>query len=217
MKKFLRHAIITCLGKPFTYGLIGLDVHRKDKLPRKGPAIIAANHNSYLDTLFLMCLFRTGLTHKVRPIAAADHFMTTPLTAWLSRTIGHVVALDRTATASGADVLAEARKALSAGDILLLFPEGTRGDPEQIGQFKAGIARLAQAFPDVPVVPVYLQGTGRVWPRGSKLIVPYQCSAVIGDSFAWNSNGKPSKVAFMKHLKSTIIDLSANAPPQNWL
>lgn len=213
MNVLLRRAIITLIAKPFARVIIGLDVHHRQRLPKTGPAIIAANHNSYLDTLFMVCLFPNGLTRHVRPVAAADHFLTTKLMRWLSHNIGGVVPINRAGGKSGEDVLAGCREALASGDILLLFPEGTRGEAEQMGDFKTGIARLAEQFPDVPIVPVYLQGTGRVWPRDSRVIVPFNCSAIIGEPFKWGGE----KAGFMQRLKSTITTLAADAPPQRWL
>ena len=217
MNVLLRRLIITLIAKPFARGLIGLDVHNAQHLPKKGPAIIAANHNSYLDTLFMVCLFPGGVSRYVRPVAAADHFLTTKLMRWLSHNIGGVVPINRRGAKAREDVLAGCKEALANGDILLLFPEGTRGKAEEMGNFKTGIARLAEQFPDVPIVPVYLQGTGRVWPRGSRLIVPFNCSAIIGAPFSWGQTTESSKPAFMKQLKSTLTDLSSQAPPQRWL
>lgn len=211
MPDWLRRLILVLIARPVARFVIGMDVYGQERLPASGPAIVAANHNSHIDTLLLLCLFPSRTLHLVRPAAAADHFLASPLSAWFSRNIVRIVPVDR--RAPNRDVLAGCRDALAAGSILVIFPEGTRGAAEKMGEFKSGVARLAEAFPDAPVVPVYIQGSGRVLPRGSRLLVPFVCSAIIGEPIAWSGARKD----FMARLRTAIEDLRADAPPLRWL
>ncbi|BDW98381.1 lysophospholipid acyltransferase family protein [Maricaulis maris] len=208
----LRRLVLVCIIRPIAYLVIGFDVRGAENLPRTGPAIIAANHNSHVDTLLLLSLFRSRLLPRIRPVAASDHFLTGGLASWFYLNCVGILPVNRRARGRE-DVLAGCRDALSSGDILLIFPEGTRGEPEQMGALKTGIARLAEAFPDCPVVPVYLQGAGRVLPRGSVIPVPFVCSAVIGDALRW-SGGRDT---FMTGLRDALAALKAEAPPLRWL
>ncbi len=215
MKQVLRQAIQIFIARPIAHLLIGLDVIGKQHLPTKGPAIVAANHNSHIDTLILLSLFSSRVLPNVRPVGAADHFLRTRTLSWISRNIIGMIPIHRKKAGSGEDLLVDCKAALAAGKILVIFPEGTRGEAEEMEGFKTGVARLAEQFPDAPVIPVYIQGAGRVMPRGSKLLVPFNCTAIIGDPIKWG-DAKNDKYTFMKNLRMTIEDLSEDAPPLNW-
>lgn len=212
MVRLFRRFLLICLIRPLAWIVIGVEVHNRSNLPDQGPAIIAANHNSHVDTLLLMCLFPSHLLERVRPVAAADHFFRSPLSAWFATRIVGALPIER-GTRSGRDVLKGCETALANNEILLVFPEGTRGEPEVMGVFKAGIARLAEQFPRAPIIPVYLQGAGRVLPRGARIPVPFTCSVIIGQTIEWCG----SRTAFLDDLRSAIEALRETAPPLRWL
>ena len=95
---------------------------------------------------------------------------------------------------------------------MILFPEGTRGDPDEIQNFKSGIARLADALPNLLIYPVYLHGTAKVLPRGAWLFVPFVCKAFIGSALIKEG----SKQDFLDALRHTLEQLRAASPPLNW-
>jgi 1-acyl-sn-glycerol-3-phosphate acyltransferase len=212
MLQAARRILLALIIRPFAELVIGIDIIGKEKLPTTGPAIIAANHNSHVDTLIMLSLFSTKLLPKVRPVAAADHFLKTPLSTWFSTQLVGIIPVNRRGAARGEDVLAECKEALGRGEILVIFPEGSRGEPEEMGVFKSGVARLAGAFPEAPVTPVYLQGAGRNLPRDSKMLVPFNCTAVIGEPVRWDGDNK----GFVNALRTAIEELRALAPPLRW-
>ena len=61
---------------------------------------------------------------------------------------------------------------MQQGKIILFYPEGTRGKPDVLSPIKPGIWHLAGRFPDVPVIPIYLSGTGRVMGKGNRIPLP---------------------------------------------
>lgn len=204
------------IAKPIAKFVIGMDVIGKERLPLKGPAIIAANHNSHIDTLILLCLFPASVLSYVQPVGAADHFLKTPFMRWFSKNIIGMIPIERKASGSGQDLLESCRTALAAEKILVIFPEGTRGQAEQTSDFKTGVARLASGLPDCDVYPVYIQGAGRVLPRGSKLLVPFNCTAIVGKSLSWAKDSQEDRHVFMDKLKLTIEDLKDEAVPLRW-
>ncbi|MCE3290121.1 MAG: 1-acyl-sn-glycerol-3-phosphate acyltransferase, partial [Caulobacter sp.] len=176
MLRWLRLALIVAVARPVARFFTGADVEGRERLPVKGPAIIAANHNSHVDTLLLLTIFKARAVHLVRPAAASDYFLKDPVIGWVSRNLIGIVPVARRKAGSGEDVLAPARQALSEGAIVVVFPEGTRGDAtDTMAQLKSGVARLAEAFPEAPVIPVWIQGAGRVLPKGTLIPVPMTC------------------------------------------
>jgi 1-acyl-sn-glycerol-3-phosphate acyltransferase len=206
-----RVLFLRLLARPIARFLTGADVVNRERLPLKGPAIIAANHHRHVDTLLLLSLFPPKTLARVRPVAAADYFLTNPALSWFSRRMIGVTPVARS-VARGADVLAPAKDALEDGQILVIFPEGSRGDPGTMAPLKAGIARLAEAYPQAPVIPVWIQGAGRVLPKGSFIPVPMNCCVLVGEPLYWNGD----KLGFMTELKDRLAALEAKAPPLKW-
>ncbi|VAW74265.1 Acyl-CoA:1-acyl-sn-glycerol-3-phosphate acyltransferase [hydrothermal vent metagenome] len=170
--------------KPLILIIIGLNCRFRDKLPKSGPAVIAANHNSHLDTFVLMCLYPLSEIHRLRPVAAADYFMRGGLLGWFSLTIMRIIPIDRKNCKSRKEMFQSCHDALDNGDILILFPEGTRGEPEKQGELKKGIYHLIRNRSDTEVTPIVMHGLGRSLPRGEALFIPFNCDVVIGDSLA---------------------------------
>jgi 1-acyl-sn-glycerol-3-phosphate acyltransferase len=96
------------------------------------------------------------------------------------------------------------RDALEAGDSLLIFPEGTRGSGEQMGEFRSGVAHLIEKVPGVPVVPAYLVNMGRSLPKGEFIPVPFFCEIRIGAPRVLNG----SRQEINRALESAVRDLS---------
>jgi 1-acyl-sn-glycerol-3-phosphate acyltransferase len=209
---WLRALLLVLVARPIARIFTGADIVGRERLPTRGPAIIAANHASHVDTLLLLTIFPARTLAKVRPAAAADYFLKDPLIGWFSQKIIGIVPVARDKVARGEDVLAPAREALANGDIVIIFPEGTRGDGEDMAKLKSGVARLAAAFPEAPVTPVWLQGAGRVLPKGAHVPVPMNCTVLVGEAFRWSGD----RGAFMDELRDRLEALHAEAPPQRW-
>ncbi|KSB89286.1 hypothetical protein AS593_12100 [Caulobacter vibrioides] len=222
--RLLRFLLLVLVARPLALFMTGADVSGRERLPLKGPAIIAANHASHVDTLLMLSIFPSRAVSKLRPAAAADYFLRDPVIGWFSRHVIGIVPVARSKAGrraaqglgqgEGEDVLAPARAALAAGEIVLVFPEGTRGDgaSDAMGQLKGGVARLAEAFPDAPVIPVWIQGAGRVLPKGASVPVPLNCAVLVGEPVAWTGR----RAAFMDALREAMLALKAQAPPLRW-
>ncbi|HEX2561603.1 lysophospholipid acyltransferase family protein [Phenylobacterium sp.] len=210
---WLRLLLLVLIARPLARIIAGADVYGREHLPLKGPAIVVANHNSHVDTLLMLSIFPARALPRVRPAAAADYFLANPVVGWFSRHVIGIVPVERKKGGAGTDVLAPAREALAQGDIVLIYPEGTRGDAsDRLQPLKTGVARLAAAFPEAPVIPAWIAGAGRVLPKGETVPVPLNCSVHVGPPLRWSGD----KDAFMEEVRAALERLHAQAPPLRW-
>ena len=144
------------------------------------PCIVVANHNTILDTYVLSFLFPFQALPRVRSVAAAEMFSGGAL-GWFCRLTLNPILVNRRAHAT--DPLAEVRTAVAAGDPLIIFPEGTRGEPGVIAPFKCGIGEIARSAPGVPIYPCFIAGIERVLPRGALLPLPFNVEILVGEPY----------------------------------
>lgn len=181
MARLLKILFFLLIVRPVVLVVLGLNIYDRQKLPWTGPAIIVANHNSHLDTMVLMSLYPLSMLHKVRPVAAADYFLTNRFMAWFSLNVIGIIPLQRKGRMKRDELFATCHAALDNGDILILFPEGSRGEPEQAVKPKKGLYHLTRERNDTLITPVVIHGLGRALPRGEALLVPFNCDVVVGD------------------------------------
>ncbi|MDH3206290.1 MAG: 1-acyl-sn-glycerol-3-phosphate acyltransferase [Gemmatimonadota bacterium] len=212
MNAFLRQAFFWLIIRPFVLIVTGLNVRHRERLPSDGPAIIIANHNSHLDTMVLMTLLPARLLRKTHPIAAADYFLSGRLRAWFALQIVGIIPIERSGRAPDTDPFAEVSAALGRGAIVIVFPEGSRGEPEQLATFKKGVAHLAKRHSGVPVVPIFMHGLGKVLPKGDWLPVPFFCDVFVGESLY----GSEDHNGFINALSERVNVLAAEGKFPEW-
>lgn len=181
MNTILRILFFMVFVKPLVQVILGLQVSNREKLPPAGPAIIVANHNSHLDTLVLMSLFPALQLAHIRTVANANYFLSNPWLAWFATRIIGAIPIQKGSGLGSHNALNDVVNALRDQNIVILYPEGTRGEPEKLEPFKRGVAVLTTVISGVPVYPVYMHGLGKALPKGEKLLVPFICNVLIGD------------------------------------
>lgn len=144
--------------------------------------IIVANHNSHLDTMSLLASVPGRLIHKIKPVAAQDHFGKTKFQERLSNYFINALLIPRKRDKDNPDKdpINKMIKALDDGFSLILFPEGTRGEPEKEQPLKPGIGMVLSQRPHIKYIPVYMTGMGKAMPKGDSLIVPFNSTLTYG-------------------------------------
>jgi putative phosphoserine phosphatase / 1-acylglycerol-3-phosphate O-acyltransferase len=159
--------VVRVLFQPAALPFARFDIAGTENIPRRGPAVVAANHRSYFDPMaYALAVFGGG--RNPRGLAKKELF-DAPVVGILARASG-AICVDRKLSGRGAFEAAE--QALRDGEVLVVTPQGTipRGedffDPQLRG--KSGAARLA-AVTGAPVIPLGVWGSERVWSRSARL------------------------------------------------
>lgn len=205
-KNVIRDLIFILIFRPLVWILLGLNIKYRERLLVKGPAILVANHNSHLDTIVLMSLFPMHVLPQVRPVAAAEYFLCNRYLAWICKRLLQIIPLYRPKpkVVRIKNPLQKVTEALEKSSIVIFYPEGTRGEPEKMGDFKKGIARLSKQFPNVPIQPIYLQGLGKALPKGTSLFVPFNINMVIGEPLSKHHDQEN----LSDYLQNSVTDLA---------
>lgn len=175
--------------KPVVLIALGLNLVNRKGLPKEGPAILAANHTSHLDTLVLMSLYPLSQLHRVRPVAAADYFFKNKWITWFSIHCLDIIPLARNSRVTRDNLFKDCYEALENKQIIILFPEGTRSlSEEREYKLKRGIHLLVKEYPSTPVIPIILHGLGKALPKGEALLVPFNCDVIVGDEIVYNED-----------------------------
>jgi 1-acyl-sn-glycerol-3-phosphate acyltransferase len=212
LTRLLRFLFFAVVVRGVILVVMGLTVRNRQRLPDDGPAVLAGNHNSNLDALAIMSLIPLRLLPKLRPVAAMDYFYTSSFRGWFANNIVGIIPVKRGSGKEGGNPLQLAEEALDRGEILVIFPEGTRGEPETLQAFKKGIGHLARARPKVPIIPVFMHGLGKTLPRGSMLFVPFNCIVSVGEKLY----GKESYDAFVDELEGSMTTLAEHERLPVW-
>ena len=149
--------------KPPLLGLYDIKSEGLENVPTKGAAILAANHVSFLDSFFIPLVVKR---RKVTYLAKADYFNSWK-TKWFFSAAGQI-SCEREGGKKSEQSLMIALDVLKSGNLLGIYPEGTRSPDGRLYRGRTGVARLALAA-NVPVIPIGLHGTEDVMPKEAKL------------------------------------------------
>lgn len=167
---WLGHSLFRALAR----GLYDFRVVGADRLNFEGPALIAANHVSFLDPPFIGQAFDSPIHYFARK-TLFDH----PVAGWILRE-WQTIPIDR--DKPDASSLKATIRLLRSGKKVLIFPEGTRSLDGSLQKPEAGVG-LFIAKSGAPVLPVRIFGTYDAYPRGAKFLRPALITLVIGEKY----------------------------------
>lgn len=185
-----------------------LEISGLEHLPKEGSFVLVANHSSHLDTLCLLSALPLRKLHRAFPAAAQDFFFVSVPRLALAAVVVNALPFGRRAHIRQS--LELCRHLLSnPGNILILFPEGTRTTTGQMGEFKPGIGLLV-AGTELPVVPCHLDGAFEAWPKGKIIPRPRKLRLKIGvpRTYSQLTPGKDSAEHISNDLRAAVLKLS---------
>lgn len=203
--------IYSFLMRGFLKIFIGVKYRNKEILKTIPQFIIVSNHNSHVDTMALLSALPFEKIRKVRPVAAGDYFGKSKMKAFITRLFVNALLIPRSkpVDGKGKDPVQMMLDQLTKGRSLILFPEGSRGEPEKLQKFKRGIGFLLSKNPHIHFVPVFMQGMGKILPKGEGLVVPFDSYVIFGNPQKCTSTNVEEIVAEVEH---SILSLQEKLP-----
>ena len=172
--------------------------------PKAEQRIYFANHQSHADLVMIWAALPKELRRSVRAVAARDYWTKTAFRQWLTTAVFNVIYVSRERHGDE-DPLEPLVEAMQAGDSLILFPEGTRGYADEPQSFKAGLYNLALKFPEVELIPAWINNVQRVMPKGEVVPVPVLCSVTFGAPMRLQPGEE--RQAFLRRARDAVIAL----------
>ncbi|MBI1850054.1 MAG: 1-acyl-sn-glycerol-3-phosphate acyltransferase [Planctomycetes bacterium] len=160
--------------------LAGATVRTTGFVPDVRQRVYYANHTSHLDSIVLWSALPKAVRALTRPVAARDYWDVTRLRRYLARDVFHAILIERHPTGRSDHPIEHIVAEMGNRYSIIVFPEGTRGEGDEIAPFKSGIHRLVQMRPDLELVPVFIENLNRVLPKGVLVPVPLLSSITFG-------------------------------------
>jgi len=173
------------------------EVKGKENIPQKGGVILAAHHESYLDPM----LVGTASPRELYFLAREELFQL-GFFSWL---IKKVNAIPISREQLQISTLKKSLEILKSGKVLLLFPEGTRSPAGKISQGERGVGLIA-SHANVPVIPVFIKGSGHAFPKNSKKITTHKISVVFGRPLYFKQSGNKDKKDLYQKFSDRVME-----------
>ncbi len=160
--------VLKAILTPIFFVLWRVKVEGRENIPQQGPAVLAANHQSFCDSFFIPLVVR----RKVTFLAKAEYFDSWK-TAWFFHAAGQIPIRRGGGSVSERALDTARNDVLKEGHILGLYPEGTRTLDPYVHKGRTGVTRLSREC-GVPIIPVGVVGTVEVQPVNSKFMRPFK-------------------------------------------
>jgi 1-acyl-sn-glycerol-3-phosphate acyltransferase len=172
MKHIVVGPILLAIFRPWVIGL--------ERVPKEGPVILASNHLSFIDSIFLPLV----VDRPVVFLAKSEYFTGRGLKGWATKMFFQAAGqlpIDRSGGKASEASLNTGLRVLGEGRILGIYPEGTRSPDGRLYRGRTGVARMVLES-GVPVVPVAMIGTAEVMPIGTRMPKVRRVGIVFGEA-----------------------------------
>jgi 1-acyl-sn-glycerol-3-phosphate acyltransferase len=210
-----------CVIRAWLYTYHRFTIVGRENVPPAGSFVMICNHCSHLDGLCLLSALPLSSLHRAFPAAAADYFFNSVTGSALSRLIINALPFHRDASVRHSlnacrALLDDADPIGNPGNVLILFPEGTRSTDGAVAPFRRGIGDLV-AGSDVPVVPCYLDGAYAAWPKGTLFPRPRRLTLTIGAPRVYANAPRDKHIAqwIADELRDAVLRLGASHGPSH--
>ncbi|MGL6194063.1 MAG: lysophospholipid acyltransferase family protein, partial [Thermoguttaceae bacterium] len=164
-----------------------------------------SNHSSHLDAIVVWAALPNHVREKTRLVAAKDYWDAGPIRRYISKKVFNAILIDRENVSIKNTPVKVMIDEIKDTHSLIMFPEGGRNAGEEIGEFKSGLYYLGKKRPDLELIPVYLDNTNRILPRGKTLPVPMLSRVVFGPPI-WLEEGE-RKDEFLRRARQAVLNL----------
>jgi len=195
LMRILLHILII---RPLLYLLFGVNVVGRENIEGIDKFIIIANHNSHLDIFLLYLILPPKKIVRTHPVVALDYFSKP---TWLFKAMCFLFQplwVDR--REKSISIIRQIQDRLGEGHSIIIFPEGTRGNAGEINDFQRGIGLTARKNPDVPIIPVYLEGPERAFPKKALVPLPLWNHITVGPPQIIQGKSRDITVELHKNL-----------------
>ena len=190
------------------------DISGRENLPRGCSYVLVANHASHLDAVALLSALPLRSVNRAYPIAARDYFDKNSVRLAVTAIIANVMLFDRNSKGVG-DLQRYQEMLDEQGNVLVMFPEGTRTLDGRVGIFRRGIGLLVGGTP-YPVVPCYVDGTFAAWPKGTLIPRPSRVRLLIGKPRTYEriERNDAGALHICDDLRADVLALASKIQPQ---
>lgn len=209
---FVINSVVKVLKKQFLRLLAGLirlvcGVRPVADAFPPGPKLFYANHTSHLDFTLIWAVLPMEERQLTRPVAGRDYWNRNRITRFVGCNIFNALLIERLHITRSNNPVSQMKAVSEAGFSMIVFPEGTRGKETIPANFKSGLYHFAEACPEVPLIPVYLENLNRMLPKGTFLPVPLISRIRFGKPLQQRVD-QVTRETFLKSARAAIIELS---------
>lgn len=199
-------SLVALIIRALLRAYLRFEIAGREHLPNDRGFVMVANHSSHLDTLCLLAALPMRRLHRAFPAAASDYFFQSFPRIWIAAVVVNALPFARQMRVR--ESLSLCSQILETpGNILIMFPEGTRSPDGTAQTFKPGVAALL-AGRKISVVPCFVDGAYRAWPKGKRLPRPRKVRLIVGEAREYPADARGKAIA--ADLQEAVSALGRN-------